>query len=286
MGDSLVWINGKVTGIEEATVSLEDRGFVFGDGVYEVVRTYGGAPFAMAEHMARFERSAAGIELAPPFGGAEMAGIALDLLHQVDVPEAELYFQLTRGAARRYHPFPEGVPPTLVIWARPLRHTDPALRDQGVTAITHPDERWARCDLKTICLLPNVLAKEHARRAGAFEAILVRDGLVTEGAGSNVAIVKDGTLITPIADRRILPGITRAVVLRLARELGISVVERDVPLNELFEADEVFTLATTAELMPVVSTDNTPIGLGAPGPVMTRLFKALRRLATGSAASH
>ncbi|MNS82658.1 D-alanine aminotransferase [compost metagenome] len=282
MGDSLVWINGHVTDIEAATVSLEDRGFVFGDGVYEVVRTYGGKPFAMDAHMARFERSAAGIELSLPMGASEIAAVALDLLARVGIPEAELYFQLTRGAARRYHPFPEGVPATLVVWARPLRQTDPALRDQGVTAITHPDERWARCDLKTICLLPNVLAKEHARRAGAFEAILVRDGLVTEGAGSNVAIVKDGTLITPVADRRILPGITRAVVIDLARELGIPVAERDVPVAELFEADEVFTLATTAEIMPIVGIDNTPIGLGAPGPVMTRLYKALRRLATGT----
>jgi D-alanine transaminase len=280
MGDSLVWINGHVTDIASATVSLEDRGFVFGDGVYEVVRTYGGKPFAMDAHMARFARSASGIELALPMGANEIAGIALELLARVKVPEAELYFQLTRGAGRRYHPFPEGVPATLVVWARPLRHTDPALRDKGVTAITHPDERWARCDLKTICLLPNVLAKEHARRAGAFEAILVRDGLVTEGAGSNVAIVKDGTLITPVADRRILPGITRAVVIGLAGELGIPVAERDVPVAELFEADEVFTLATTAEIMPIVGIDDAPIGLGAPGPVMTRLFKALRRLAT------
>jgi D-alanine transaminase len=276
---SLVWINGTVSPLDGATVSLEDRGFVFGDGVYEVVRTYGGKPFEMDAHMARFERSAAGIELALPKPMAEIAAIALELLGRVDFPETMLYFQLTRGSARRYHPFPENTPPTLVIWAQPLGHVPEALREDGAAAITHPDQRWARCDLKTICLLPNVLAKEHAKRAGAYEALLVRDGLVTEGSSSNVALVKDTTVVTPIADNRILPGITRDVVLRLAREAGFSIEERDVRESELFEADEVFVLATTAEVLPITTIDGRPVGLGRPGPVTTRLLQALRAAA-------
>jgi D-alanine transaminase len=167
----------------------------------------------------------------------------------------------------------------LVIWAQPLGHVPESLRESGATAITHPDERWARCDLKTICLLPNVLAKEHAKRAGAFEAILVRDGLVTEGSSSNVALVKDGALSTAIADHRILPGITRDVVLRLARERGIRVEERDVKVDELFAADEAFVLATTAEVMPIVNVDGRAIGTGRPGPVTRQLFQALRAAA-------
>lgn len=274
--ESLVWINGTVQPLEGATVSLEDRGFVFGDGVYEVVRTYGGKPFEMDAHMARFERSAAGIELALPMPASEVAAIALDLLGRVSFPETMVYFQLTRGAARRYHPFPESTAPTLVIWAQPLGHVPEAFREHGVAAITHPDERWARCDLKTICLLPNVLAKEHAKRAGAYEALLIRDGLVTEGSSSNVALVRDTTIVTPKKDHRILPGITRDVVLRLAHDAGYAVEERDVAASELFEADEVFILATTAEVLPIVSIDGQAVGLGRPGPATIRLLQALR----------
>jgi D-alanine transaminase len=278
--EGLVWINGTVSPLDGATVALEDRGFVFGDGVYEVVRTYGGRPFAMAAHMNRFTRSAAGIELQLPLPMEAIANIALDLHQRTRFPETLLYFQLTRGAAPRYHPFPENTPPTLVIWAQPLREVPDALREAGVKAITHPDERWARCDLKTICLLPNVLAKEHAKRQDAYEAILLRDGLVTEGSSSNMILVKGGRLVTAMADHRILPGITRDVVLKLAREAGLPVEERDVSAMELATADEVLMLATTAEVMPIVQIDDRPVGDGRPGPIGRQLLAALRAVAT------
>lgn len=274
--DGLVWLNGTITPYGEARVALEDRGFVFADGVYEVIRAYDGRPFALQAHLDRLRRSAAGIEIDLPQADAELRAIIGDLLAQSGAREAEIYMQLTRGVARRNHPFPEGVPPTLVVGVRSLRELPDSLWETGVTAITVDDERWARCDLKTIGLLPNVLAKQKAQRRNAFEALFVRQGCLTEGSSTNVLLVREGRLISPLADNRILPGVTRAEVLRLAREAGIPVEERDVLADELSRAHEVFLASTRLEVMPVVAVDGREVGAGRPGPITAQLLAALR----------
>jgi len=272
----IVWLNGEVTDYENARVSLEDRGFYFGDGVYEVIRAYGGVPFAMDRHLARLERSAAGIELPMPKSSIELSGLVTQLIQQSGISDAEVYIQVTRGAARRNHLFPANVAPTLAVGVRGVRTVPPGLWEGGCALISLADQRWSRCDLKTICLLPNVLAKEAASRAGGFDAVLVRDGFVTEGTASNIFIWESGELHTPIADNRILPGITRATVIGLARELGLLVVERNLTLPEVLSAAEVFITSTTIELMPVASVDGHQIGTGQPGDTWRALYSAFR----------
>jgi D-alanine transaminase len=276
----VVWIDGQITDYAAAQVSLEDRGFLFGDGVYEVIRVYGHKPFALAEHLARLERSANGIELSLPERLEALADLAHRLVGMSGIAEAEIYIEVTRGAAQRNHLFPTGVKPTLVVGVRRRREVPPALWEMGCRVITLPDQRWARCDLKTVCLLPNVLAKEKAHRTGAFEAVLVRDGIVTEGTSCNLFMVQNGILSTPISDNRILPGITRAVTIGLAKERGYEVIERDVRTEELTYAQEIILTSTSIELMPVVEIDGHRIGDGGPGPIDRELHAAFRSLST------
>lgn len=278
---ALAWLNGQVGPLSEAKVPVEDRGFVLADGVYEVARRYGERFFDLPAHLDRFARSAATIELPWPVTATELTAIAEDLGRQAGPGDAELYIQLTRGVARRNHLFPADVPPTLLLWVQAPRAIAPALYVTGGAAVTLPDERWARCDIKAIGLLPNLMAKEKAKRRGALEAILVRDGLVTEGTSSNVAIVLGGTFVTPIADQRILPGVTRLHVLALARELGIPVAERDITPAELASADEVMLLGTMIEVMPVTRLDDLAVGTGQPGPVTRQLREAFGRRTQG-----
>jgi D-alanine transaminase len=278
MSEGLVWLNGEILDFASAKVSVEDRGFQFGDGVYEVVRIYRGRPFALTEHLERLHRSAREIELSLPLSLAEFAAAAEDLIARAEIAEAELYIQATRGAARRNHLFPEDARPTLVMTVRPVRLIPPELRERGIRVLTVPDQRWARCDIKSICLLPNVLAKERAHRAGAFEALFVRDGLVLEGTSSNVFVWTGEELVTPIADHRILSGITRSFILQLAREQGHRVVERDLPLAEVKSAREVIIAGTVTELLAVIAIDGEPVGDGAPGPIFRSLYAAYQRL--------
>ena len=279
MVDGIVWLDGELTDFHSAKVSLEDRGYEFGDGVYEVVRVYNHQPFALTEHLARLQDSAAGIELELPFSTAEFAKLAHDLLERSGIENAEVYIQVTRGTARRNHLFPQNVKPTIVVGVRPSLQVPRELWATGCRAITLPDERWTRCNLKTICLLPNVLAKNRARRAGAFEALLIRDGILTEGTTCNVFLCRERDLITPIADNRILPGITRAMTIKLACDDGFNVIERNIKAEELFGAQEVFITSTSAELMPVVEIDDQRIGDGKPGDAHQRLHALYRNLA-------
>jgi len=286
MGHStgIVWLNGELTDYEKARVSLEDRGFYFGDGVYEVIRAYGGRPFAIDTHLARLKRSAAGIELPLPKPTAELSLLIDQLVGQSGLADSEIYIQITRGAARRNHLFPAATEPTLVVGVRTIREVPSGLWDTGCKLISLPDHRWARCDLKTICLLPNVLAKQAASKAGAFDAVLLRDGVVTEGTASNIFTWQSGELRTPTADTRILPGVTRATVIELARELGFPVVERDLTLPDVLSAAEVFITSTTIELMPVVSVDGNQIGTGQPGEIWRGLHSAFGRLTQAATA--
>jgi D-alanine transaminase len=265
------FFNGEFMPLNDVKISIEDRGFQFGDGVYEVVRTYGGVPFQLDAHLERLERSACAIHLSVPCRSTEWKKWVHEGIERAGYPECKLYLQVTRGVASRDHLFPEQTVPTIVMSVREMRPLDPALRRAGVGVITMDDLRWGRCDIKSINLLPNVLARQRAREAGAFEAILVRRGIVTEGAVSNVMIASAGRVVTAPEGEHILSGVTRRVVLDYARKGGIPVEERDISLAEFLQADEVFLTGTTVEVLPVIRVDGAMVGNGQPGMLATRL---------------
>ncbi|PDO10085.1 MAG: D-amino-acid transaminase [Candidatus Reconcilbacillus cellulovorans] len=262
---------------EDVRISPLDRGYYFGDGVYEVIRVYAGRLFEADAHFRRLARSAEGIGLKPPIATNELRGLIDRLLALDGVTDGTVYLQMTRGVAPRTHAFPSAAEPVVVGWADPYERPVAAM-EQGVRVVTVADIRWLRCDLKTLNLLPNVLARQQAVERGAAEAVLHRDGVVTEASAANVMIVKNGIIRTHPADHRILRGVTRDVVLRLACELGIAVEETPFTVDELYAADEAFLTGTTVEIMPIVEADGRPIGDGRPGPVVRRLQRAFAEL--------
>ncbi|HET8656911.1 MAG TPA: D-amino-acid transaminase [Longimicrobiaceae bacterium] len=277
----LVYLNGEFLPEREARVPVEDRGFIFGDGVYEVTRSVDGRLFEEPTHWRRLQRSLGAIEI--DISGAldreAVREISERLLRENGLTggHAIVYLQITRGAAPRTHWFPPaGTPPTVFLSAQRLE-IPRELRERGADAITHPDQRWARCDLKTVNLLPNVLVKQRAHAAGVFEAILLRDGVVTEGTSSNVFGVLGGELRTAPLSNYILPGVTRGVVLELARERGLPVSEQPITLEELPRLDEVFLTGTTTDVQPLVTVDGRPVGTGRVGPIARALQEALYR---------
>ena len=285
---TIACVNGRFLPLSRAMVSVEDRGFQFGDGVYEVVRGYGGKLFRLDAHLDRLVHSARAIRLSMRYSLPQWRRLIVRAYQMSGFPDAKVYLQLTRGGAPREHAFPAAVRPTVVITVRKLQALDPELRRNGVSAITVPDLRWGRCDVKSLNLLANVLAREDAREAGVFEAILVREGSVTEGAISNVFAVIHGTVTTPPTDPSILPGITRAATLDLVRAEGLPLAARSFSVQELHAAEEVFLTGTTMEIVPVVSINGAKIGTGAPGPVtqvLARSLSAMVEAECGSGAS-
>ena len=267
------FLNGRFLPLAEATISIEDRGFQFGDGVYEVIRTYRGQPFKLNAHLARLDRSAQAIDLRQPFSSDQWADYVKEGLRLAAFPEAKIYVQITRGTAPRDHAYAPDLQPTVLMTIRELQPLNAGIQANGVAVITMKDIRWGRCDIKSINLLANVLARQQAKDRGVFEAILVRDGQVTEGAVSNVFIVRDRNLFTAPEGAWILSGVTREVVLALARHEGLTVQERYCSEQELLEATEVFLTGTTVEILAVVQIDGKPIGRGQPGPVTLSLAK-------------
>lgn len=278
MTEGLVWLNGEFLDFSSAKVSVEDRGFQFGDGIYEVIRVYQGKPFAFEDHLQRLQRSAEAIELSLPYSLDALRAVGYELIARSQLGDAELYLQVTRGVAPRAHLFPADATPTVVMTIRRLRTIPPDVWEKGIRVITVADERWRRSDVKSICLLPHILAKERARRSGAFEALFVRDGCVLEGASSNLFIFDGHALITPIADHRILHGISRAYLIEVARGRGYTVVERDILPPEVTSAREVLLTSTTLEVAPVIAVDGILIGAGVPGPVYRDLSRAFREM--------
>jgi D-alanine transaminase len=275
---AIVYLNGEYLPLEKATVPVEDRGFLLGDGIYEVVRYYGGRPFQLDAHMKRLEHSAEGARLPLPPAVANLSAIIDRLLDENNLQDTNLYIQCTRGAASpRTHAFPAAPQPLLLVMPQPLYALPPDARTHGVKAITVPDLRWGRCDIKSIMLLPNVMAKTQAREAGAFEAILVREGVVTEGSSTNIFAVLDGALRTHPSGTGILGGITRQLVLRLASDLKLNVRESAFTREEMYAAEEVFLTSTTAEVLPITRVDEHTIGESEPGPVTLRLYEAFRQ---------
>jgi D-alanine transaminase len=265
---------------EQVAVSPDDRGYYFGDGVYEVFRIYGGRLYEKEAHLERLRRSAEGVRIELPYPVDEIAAIAEKLLDLEQTNEGILYLQITRGEAPRSHPFPEGAKPVLMAYCKEAKRPLETMR-QGIAAVTKEDIRWLRCDLKTLNLLPNVLAKQEALDRGADEVILHRGGTVTECSASNVMMVKDGVLRTHPANHLILHGITRAVVLRLAAKIDLEVREAPFTLDELVQADEVFITGTTVEITPVLTVDGKPVGSGTPGPWTRRLQDAFEETIRG-----
>jgi len=260
-------------------IAPNDRGFMFADGLYEVVRSYGGRFFGFAEHLARLRHSLAEVGIDFPEIG-ELPGIAQELVRRngLETTAAVAYIQLTRGLCERRYPFPTPpVVPTLYIEVNRLLSAA-VEAEQGIAAITVPDIRWSRCDIKWLGLLPNVLARQRAVAQGANEAIFVRDGVVTEGTHTNVFGVKAGVVLTHPSDHHILAGITRAQVIQLCRALRLPVEERPILQAELAGLDELFLTSTTGEITPVVVLDSKPVGRGRPGPLTQQLQRAFRDL--------
>lgn len=269
----MLYVGGKWVEDGELAVHPEDRGYNFGDGIYEVVRIYKGRLYMWDAHIARLLRSAREIKLELPWSEKDLTEIARQLMEKNNISEngdATLYLQVSRGAAPRVHDIPAGIEPVLMGFVRPKARPLADLK-KGLTAQLIEDIRWLRCDIKTLNLLGAVLVKQYAKDAGAQESILHRNGTVTECSASNLFAVKDGALYTHQADHLILHGITRQVVIELAKQNGIAVHEEAFDIDFLKQADEVFLTSTTAEVMPIISIDGQPVGGGSVGPVVQKL---------------
>ena len=284
---STVYLNGRLVPREQAMVPVDDRGFLFADGIYEVTPAFGGAFFRLDRHLDRMRRGLAALRI--DYDPAALVDVHRELLAANGFegsPSCYVYVQVTRGAAPRAHAFPTTpVRPTVYAFAREFARPARDAWDKGFAAITVPDRRWARADLKTIALLPNVLALQAAVEAGATDALLVRDGVAIEGAHSNFFAVLDGVVTTHPATNQILHGISREFVLELARDLGLPAEERPIQVEELARAQEAFFTGTTTEVRPCVRVDGRPIGDGRVGPVSRRLSEAYLAGVSGAVAA-
>lgn len=274
----IVYLNGKRVDYSDAKVSVEDRGFQFGDGLYEVVRVYEGRFFYLDRHLERLKKGAQEIYLNFDFDIETLKEVCKKAVADGGFKDASVYIQVTRGAAPRQHNFPEKSSCTWVVIAREAKPQPEEYYENGVSAITVPDERWMRCNVKTVQLIPNCIAKEKAKRAGAYEAIFHRGGIVTEASSSNVFIVKSNKLLTHPANNFILHGITRGVVLEIAEKLDLELREETFSLDQLLDADEVFLTGTMTEVMPIVKVDGKIIGDGVPGSLTRNIIEEFRKL--------
>ncbi len=267
----LVYLDGAFLPPDRAKVSVFDRGFVFADGVYEVIPVYGRRVFRFPHHLERLANSLKAIHLGNPLTTREWQQICARLIEANDADDQSVYLQVTRGPAPRDHAFPADTRATVFAYSQPLKYPEAAQLANGVAAITIPDIRWRRCDIKAIALLPNVLMRQQAAEAGAAEAILVRDGIATEGSASNIFLAIGDVLVTPPKGPFILPGVTRDLVLELARAHGVPCEEREVGEAEVRNANELMLSSSTKELLPITTLDGRPIGNGQPGPLHARL---------------
>ena len=275
---TVVYLNGSYMPLSEARIPVLDRGFIFGDGVYEVIPVYSRRAFRLEGHLQRLDESLAGIRLPNPHTREEWTGIIRELARRSAFEDQSMYLQITRGVAKRDHAFPKNVTPTVFLMTGPLSMPSPEAISQGVAAITVPDNRWLRCDLKTIALLPNVLLRQVAVDAGAVEAVLLREGALTEGAASNIFVVKDGVLLCPPKSNLILPGITYDVILELAQEHGMPCEVRDVSEAEVRSAQELWLTSSTREVLAITKLDGKPVGDGKPGPAFHKMYGLFQEL--------
>jgi D-alanine transaminase len=266
----IVYLNGEFLPLEEARVSVLDRGFIFGDGVYEVIPAYNGHLFRQEAHLQRLENSLKNIKLENPLSREQWIEALESVVAHNNGGDQSIYLQVTRGSAKRNHNFPEQVVPTVFIMSDPIEQQPPS---SGVKAITCADTRWQRCDIKSIALLANILLRRQAVEVGAAETILIRDGYVMEGAASNVFVVVDGVAITPPKSQFILSGITRDLILEAMRTAQLSCREANIPEAQLRAADEIWVTSSTREILPVITLDDKPVGLEEPGAVWAKVWQ-------------
>ncbi|MEK6737018.1 MAG: D-amino acid aminotransferase [Pseudomonadota bacterium] len=266
----MIYLNGQYMPIEEACIPVLDRGFIFGDGVYEVIPVYSRKPFRLTEHLDRLQHSLDGIRLKNPFSHVEWRNLLEQIIAKNEGDDQYIYLHITRGVAKRDHAFPQ-VPPTIFIMSNPLLPPPAELLVSGASAITANDNRWIRCDVKAISLLPNVLLRQMAVDVQAIETILIRDGFLTEGAASNIFIVKDKVLLAPPKSHLMLPGITYDVVLELAAANQIPHEVREISETEVRTADEILLTSSTKEIMPITRLDGKPVDQGEPGNMFAQL---------------
>lgn len=275
----IAYVNGEFLPLARAFVHVEDRGFQFADAVYEVLRVYHGRAFAIDEHVVRLFRSLDSISLRHGFTAGQLHTLIEEGVRRAKFADAVVYLQVTRGRAPRHRGVPEHATPTVVMTVRELPPAPAALPPEGVKLICAPDERWARCDIKSVGLLPNVLAYQAARAAGADDALFVdAAGVVAESTAGNVFVVADGRLRTPPKGPRLLSGVTRDKVLQATRAAGLECVEDVVTRAAVLAADELFLTSTTSQIVPIVEVDGTPIGSKKPGPVTARVYAEFLRL--------
>lgn len=272
--------------LEEAFIPVLDRGFIFGDGVYEVIPVYSRKPFRLQEHLDRLQHSLDGIRLKNPMSNDEWKNLLEQLIAKNSSEDQYIYLHITRGVAKRDHAFPVNVPPTVFIMSNPLLPPPAELLASGASAITAIDNRWVRCDVKAISLLPNVLLRQLAVDVHALETILIRDGFLTEGAASNIFIVKNNVLLAPPKSHLMLPGITYDVVLELAAENRIPHEIREISENEVRAADEILLTSSTKEIMPITLLDNQAVGGGKPGELFARLHALYQNYKTTHMRGH
>jgi D-alanine transaminase len=275
--DPIVHLNGAFLPLRDAKISVLDRGFIYGDGAYEVVPVYARKPFRMPQHLARLQRTLDGIRLANPHADAQWERLIAELIGRQPFSDQSVYLQVTRGVAKRDHAFPKDATPTVFMMSNPLVLPSREQVERGVAVVTAEDNRWLRCDLKTTSLLGNVLMRQLAADAGALETVMFRNDLLTEASSSNVLVVRDGTILAPPTDNRILPGITYDAAVEFARDAGLPLRIRPVTRDEALAADEMWLSSSTKEVLAVTTVDGRPFAGGVPGPVFRRvhaLFQA------------
>ena len=267
----MIFLNGKFMPVEEARVPVLDRGFIFGDGVYELIPVYSRVPFRMDEHLARLERSLAAVRIRNPYSRAEWRDIILQLVAKQAFEDQGVYFQVTRGVAKRDHAFPKDAVPTVFIMSNPLVNPPRELVEHGAAAVSAIDDRWQHCDIKSISLIGNCLLRQVSADAGAVETILFRDGYLTEASASNVFVVKDAVILSPPKSNLILPGITYDVIAEIAQSAGLPLDYRNVAESEVRGADEVWVTSSSKEVLAIVTLDGKPVADGKPGPMFRRV---------------
>jgi D-alanine transaminase len=267
-----VYLNGEFLPESKAHVSVLDRGFIFGDGIYEVIPVYGGKLFRFDEHMSRLQNSLDAIKISNPLSAAEWEKILTELIHHNSNGDQSLYLQVTRGNAKRDHALPKNPKPTVFAMCNELKPPGSEIIKDGVAAITLDDIRWSRCHIKAISLLPNILLRQEALDQDAAEAILIRDGQATEGAASNLFAVINGVITTPPKGPMLLPGITRDLVLELAKDNGLPCQEKPINHAELQQADEIWLTSSTKEILSVTQLNKKPVADGKPGPLYQQLL--------------
>lgn len=274
-----VYLNGKYMPINEAKISVLDRGFLFGDGIYEVIPAYNSKIFRFSEHLRRLKKSLSAVLIANPYSDEQWQNIFQTVLEKNSAqgPDQVLYLEVTRGAPElRHHNIPKDIEPTVFVQSSTIPEHDIETLKKGKKAITLPDSRWDRCNIKCVSLLANVLLNQQAKDAGAEEAILINDGIAVEGSSSNLFIVVSGTIVTPIADDRILGGITRELVIELAKANDIEVKEQDIDESMLSSADEIWITSSTRQIFPITTLNNRNVADGNPGPLWQKMLRLFR----------